>query len=150
MGKTLITVVAVVFVLAACGGGGTPAANHQSSSATTMPQFEGDSASSWCDYANQVDDTSQLNDAFDQDPEAWVARVTTLMSKAETSAPRPIKADVAIMVGAVRGLAQGLVANQYDLSKLSARQLTGLQDPSFVQAGLRVRAYDQQVCHTPN
>jgi hypothetical protein len=25
-----------------------------------------------------------------------------------------------------------------------------MQGPSFVQAGLRVRTYDQQVCHTPN
>jgi hypothetical protein len=78
------------------------------------------------------------------------ARVTTLMAKAETSAPAPIKADVGIMAGSVRALAQALAANQYDFTKLKPEQVEGMQGPGFVKAGLRVRTYDQQVCHTPN
>jgi hypothetical protein len=148
MGKLAIAFVSVGFVFAACGGSGTSAADREPP--TTTPQFSGDRASSWCDYANQVDDTGQLNGAFQKDPKAWIARVTTLMGQAEASAPTAIKADVGIMVAAVRGLAQALTANQDDFSRLSTQQLSALQGPSFVEAGLRVRAYDQQVCHTPN
>jgi hypothetical protein len=54
------------------------------------------------------------------------------------------------MAGAVRGLATALTANNDDFSQLNPEQLAAIQDPAFVAAGQRVRAYDQQVCHTPN
>jgi len=147
MAKTVVAAVVATVVaccLAGCGGG------HTSTSATTAPTFSGDAASPWCAYANQVQGTTALNGSFQKDPKAWVGQVTALMAQAEAAAPTAIHADVATMADGVRGLALALTADRYDFSKLNAQQLTALQDPAFVGAGERVRAYDQQVCHTPN
>ena len=144
MAKTLIAFVVAALAAAACGGG------RASTSATTTPTFSGDPASQWCAYANQVQGTVALNGSFQKDPKAWVAQVTTLMAQAEAVAPAAIDADVAAMAGGVRGLALALTANQDNFNQLTPQQLAALQDPAFVAAGQRVRAYDQQVCHSPN
>jgi hypothetical protein len=143
----VVALMALLWLMAAaCGGSGKAAAGPT----TTAPQFSGDGASSWCAYANEVQGTTQLNASFQQDPKAWVAQVTALMGQAQAAAPAVIKADVATMAGGVLGLAQALTVDQDDFSRLGAQQLAALQDPQFVDAGQRVRAYDQQVCHTPN
>jgi hypothetical protein len=146
MARFVLIVVLLGVVTAACGGG----AGRASTTATTAPVYSGDPASHWCTYANQVQGTTQLNGSFQQDPKAWVAQVTALMTEAQAAAPAAIDADVATMAGAVRGLATALSADHDDFSQLNPEQLAAIQDPAFVAAGQRVRAYDQQVCHTPN
>ncbi len=144
-----------VLSVTACGGKGasttaatttTPTTGGAATAdtATTVPTFSGSKDSKFCNLARQFSEA--LSPKLTGDPKAGFQQFDTYSSQFLAAAPSEIKADAQTVFSVVRQIEVRLKALNYDTTKLTASDLTPLQDPKFISALDRINGYDTQVC----
>jgi hypothetical protein len=129
-----------------------------SGGSTTTPSFSGNANSDFCDVAKELTSSDFASSLSDENPDlkAGLSEINETLARAEDTAPKEIKADVATLADALKKYSDFLAKYDYDIAKITEaaqkdpkvlQQATeALSDPKIAEASTRIEAYSQQVC----
>lgn len=130
MRRLLILSVVISVLATACGSGGSSVLG----------------ASSWCDAAKKIDDTSNEMDGADIPTAEMFNTFADQLNGAVASAPAEIKDDVKLLGSVMNDMAKALKDNSDNIILAFDAMGDKLNDPAVGQAGDRITAYNEREC----
>jgi hypothetical protein len=152
-GAAVLALLAVTACSHADGGKGASQASSTSSTTTTL-HFTGDAGSAFCARLKDLDTEDVLKDdkGAPASVEAGFARLRQVLTDTAAQAPDELRRDITAIAAGIAALDDALrsVGYSYDALADAPNALevsAAVNDPAFTEAGARITAYKQQVCH---
>jgi hypothetical protein len=142
-------------VTSAPGASGTTSPSGATTStpdggSTTTIKLSGSTSSDFCDLARADDKAFSDDSPAGQsiaDLKKQYQALGPALQKAADKAPSAIKGDFEVFLNAFKPYLQALADANYDVTKIDASQLTGLESPAVTAASDHIEQYFTQVCH---